>query len=132
MIASGKIYPAEGVANNPLFAAQVPAPATLTLKADAAVKPFQIVSIAAGSTSIVDRTSFGSPTLLGVTAHAAEANKPVEVYTCGSFNVDALDVSAITDAANKHGAELADAIVGLNSAVLHFKALSVDTAVPTV
>lgn len=130
MIASGKIYPAEGVANNPLFAAQVPAPSTIAVKAGADIKVGQLVTVSSNGAEVA--TEVGTGNIHAVAANAAKQNEKVAVYMSGCFNVDALDVSAITAAAGKTGNALAELFINAQSSGLQFVALTVDAAVPTV
>nr|DAT30836.1 MAG TPA: hypothetical protein [Caudoviricetes sp.] len=133
MIASGKLYPAEGTANNPLIAAQSPMVSTATMKATTAIKALQpVVYSGSGASVATTGSSGGSSSFYGIAATSAEQNGVVEVYTAGCFNVEALDVSAITAASGKTGKELLavfeDAIFPTFQLVL----LHTDTAVPTV
>ena len=130
MTASGKIYPAEGTANNPLFAAQVPAPSTIAVKASENIKVGQPLTISNNGAEVATALTSGS--VNAVAANAAKQNEKVAVYMSGCFNVDALDVSAITTAAGKTGAELADLFINAQSSGLQFVALTTDAAVPTV
>lgn len=130
MTASGKIYPAEGTANNPLFAAQVPAPSTIAVKASGNIKAGQLLTISSSGAAVVIEVGVGK--VYAVAANAAKQNEKVAVYMSGCFNVDALDVSAITAAAGKTGAELVDLFINAQSSGLQFVALTTDAAVPTV
>lgn len=130
MTASGKIYPAEGTANNPLFAAQVPAPSTIAVKAGADIKFGQPLTISNNGAEVATALTSGS--VNAVAASAAKQNEKVAVYMSGCFNVDALDMSAITAAAGKTGNELADLFINAQSSGLQFVALTADAAVPTV
>lgn len=133
MIASGKIHPAEGVVNNPLFAAQTPVPSTLTMKATTDIKALQPVVYSGSGASVATTGSSGSSaSFYGIAATSAKQNEQVEVYTMGCFNVDALDVSAVTAAAGKTGKELAAVFADSIFPSFHLVALTTDAVVPTV
>ena len=88
-----------GKGNIPLFAKQVPLPATHYGTAGVDIKQYQVVAFDASANLVTPVTYIGGVSipapLLAVAAFPAKSGERVAFYTHGTFNVNAVDVSAI-------------------------------------
>lgn len=97
MFAKSEKITAVGGEHIPLFAKQTPLPVTVTAKAKAAVKQYQLCKLNNDGTvepiiAVSDFQALPAGNQLCITAYDAEANKGVSVYTQGTFNVNAIVV----------------------------------------
>lgn len=118
-----------GKGNIPLFAKQVPLPATHNGKASADIKQYQVVEIDKSTnnvTPVTDVVSVQPQTLLGVAAFPAKSGEHVAFYTHGTFNVNAIDVSAITSLASADMNTKMTSLNSIGSHVMFFEAVFTD------
>ena len=99
-----------GMALTPIFSRANPAVVTLEGTADSEIKQYQVVTYNMGDRKVKPVTSAGSSVTtpiirLAVAAFPAKSGEAVTVYVEGFININAVDVSAITDIASSTPAE---------------------------
>lgn len=117
-----------GGVNNPLFAKQTPLPATVSAVAGADVKQYQVCFYESNG-KVTPATTIApiSGQQLCVAAFDAANGKPVSIYVNGTFNVDALNLTAITAiTTTATAAEKKEQLVKFNSPVVLFENLTTD------
>lgn len=99
-----------GVALTPIFSRANPAVVTLEGTAAGNIKQYQVVTYNMGTRKVTPVTSAGSSNTsntvrLAVAAFPAKTGEGVTVYIEGFININAIDVSAITDIASSATAD---------------------------
>lgn len=106
-----------GIALTPIFSRANPAVVTLEGTADSEIKQYQVVTYNMADRKVKPVTSAGGANTsntvrLAVAAFPAKANEGVTVYVEGFININAINLSAITDIT---GSTTADKVNALNS-----------------
>lgn len=129
MFAKSEKVAAVGEANIPLFGKQVPHPVTVNGTSRDAIKQYQLVEITTDSMQIAAATTIGqyAPTkMYGVAAYDCGATEHVTVFVEGTFNVNALDFTALTTIATRSADEKAGFLNAIGQAGLYFTNLNTD------
>lgn len=118
-----------GGVNNPLFAKQTPLPATVSATAGADLKQYQVCFYESnGKVTPATAVAPISGKQLCVAAFDAANGKSVSIYVNGTFNVDALNLTAITAIpATATATQKKEQLVKFNSPVVFFENLSTDS-----
>lgn len=124
MFAKSEKEPDVGMANVPLQAKHTPALVTYYAKAGQEVKQFQPVFIDMATATATVATNFSGGQVpapaLAITAFPAKQGERVAVYLQGFFNVNALNLSAITALASASATEKANMLNSSGTSGIYF------------
>ena len=114
----------------PLFAKHTPLPATTHFNASAEVKQYQVVLVNLADSTVAPATE-AAPLergkILAVAAYAGKTGESISVYTHGTVNVHALELSAIASVAGKDAAGKVKELNKFASQAIFFDNAWVDT-----